>query len=87
MKQLCSRFEPANVLDKECSLAISSTTQKAKAKLPVWLPISSNLEMLFKHLYDIRAVPKKTLLRSLVEHTMVEEDKRKLALQQVHGST
>ena len=80
MKQLCSRLELLNVWDNECNLAISSTTQKAKVKLPVWLPTSSTLEMLFKHHLDIRAVPKKPLLRSLVEHTIVEEDKRKLAM-------
>jgi hypothetical protein len=36
--------------------------------------------MLFKHHLDIRAVPKKPLLRSLLEHITVEEDKRKLVM-------
>jgi len=80
LKQLCSRLELDDVWDKECNLAISSTTQKAKAKLPAWLPTTATLEMLFKHHLDIRAVPKKPLLRSLVEHTMVDEDKRKLTI-------
>ena len=34
-------------------------TQKAKVKLPVWLPPTSTLEMLLKHHLDIRAVLKK----------------------------
>jgi sulfite reductase alpha subunit-like flavoprotein len=80
VKQLCSRLEMDNVWVEECSLAISSTKQKAKANLPVWLPIISTLEMLFKHHQDIRVVLKKPLLRSLVEHTTVEEDKRKVAM-------
>ena len=62
------------------TMSATSTTQKAKVKLPVWLPTSSTLEMLFKHHLDIRAVLKKPLLRSFVEHTTVEEDKRKLVM-------
>ena len=62
------------------TMSATSTTQKAKVKLPVWLPTTSILKMLFKHNRDIRAVLKKPLLRSLVEHTTVEEDKRKLVM-------
>ena len=69
-----------NDWDNECSLAISSTTQKAKSKLSVWLPTISTLEMLLKQHLDIRAVLMKPLLRRLLEHTTVEEDKRKLAI-------
>ena len=36
--------------------------------------------MLFKNHLDISAVPKKPLLRSLVEHTTVEEDKKLVML-------
>jgi len=80
MRQLSSRLKLEDVWQVECTLAISPTTQKAKAKLPAWLPATSSLEVLFRDHLDIRAVPKKPLLRSLLEYTKEEGDKRKLSL-------
>jgi len=78
--QLCSRLGLGEVWSKECHLAIARDTKKAKAKLPAWLPTTSSLETMFKHHLDIRAVPKKPLLRCLVEYTKEEEDISRLSL-------
>jgi len=80
VNDLCSRLQLGKVWGQECILSISPDTKKPKAKLPTWLPTTTSLEMVFKHFLDIRAVPKKPLLRSLLEHTNGEEDKKKLAI-------
>jgi len=80
IQQLSCRLELEDVWQRECCLAISANTKKAKAKLPVWLPSTSSLEILFREHLDIRAVVKKPLLRCLLEHTRGEEDRGKLAI-------
>jgi len=79
LKQLSTRLGLEDVWQVECQLSISPTTQKAKAKLPAWLPTTSSLEVLFRDHLDIRAVPKKPLLRNLLEYTRGEEDRRRLS--------
>jgi len=66
--------------DKECTLCIAADTRKPKARLPEWLPVSSSLKIIFQHHLDIRAVPKKPLIRGLVEYTQAEKDRDFLSL-------
>jgi len=79
LKQLSDRLKLEDVWQVECNVSISPTTQKAKAKLPAWLPTTSSLEVLFRDHLDIRAVPKKPLLRNLLEYTNGEEDRKTLS--------
>jgi len=81
LQQLCSRLKLGEVWSQECLLSISPDTKKPNAKLPAWLPSApTSLDIVFKYILDIRAVPKKPLIRTLLEHTTEEEDRSKLSL-------
>jgi len=59
-------------------LRISQKTEKKNATLPDYIPQKSTLRHIFTTCIDIKAVPKKTLLRALVDYTDNEIEKRRL---------
>lgn len=79
IQEFCRRLQLSEQWHLPCQVSIDPNTKKKKATLPAWLPIKASLDILFRHHLDIRAVPKKSLVRSLVEHTSEEEDQSLLA--------
>lgn len=66
------------IADKGCELSITPGTKKKAAAVPSFLPCKSSLRHLLECCVDIRAVPKKTLLRALAEHTTNPCEQRRL---------
>ena len=79
VQELCRRLQLSEKWHLPCQVSVDPNTKKKKATLPAWLPIKASLDILFRHHLDIRAVPKKPLVRSLVEHANEEEDRSLLA--------
>ena len=74
-----SRLKLENVIDKSCTVRILADTKKAKAKIPDYLPCQgASVRSLLKTCLDIRGVPKKLFLRSLVDYTTDPKEKRRL---------
>ena len=76
---LGARLGMAAVWRAACSLSILPGTTKKRAVLAAWLPTETTLHTLFTHHLDLRAVPKKTLVRALVEHTAEPGERGELA--------
>ena len=66
------------IADKVCELSIISGTKKKAAAVPSFLPSKSSLRHLLECCVDIRAVPKKPLLRMLAEYTSRSCEQRRL---------
>ena len=79
LQKLCQRMQLSDKWHLPCQLSLDPDTRKKKASLPAWLPTTASLDLLFRHHLDIRAVPKKPLVRSLVDYTNAEEDRSLLA--------
>ena len=63
-----------------CRIVLKSESN-VKSKIPVHLPTDlTSLEQVFTSLVDIRAVPKKLLIRALLEHTTSSSDREHLSL-------
>ena len=63
LEQARTRLQLEEVWHQECLVAVDPDTTKKKASLPSWLPPQATPDTLFRHHLDIRAVPKKTLVR------------------------
>uniref|UniRef100_A0A0P4WEL1 Methionine synthase reductase n=1 Tax=Scylla olivacea TaxID=85551 RepID=A0A0P4WEL1_SCYOL len=66
------------IADKGCELSIIPGTKKRAAAIPSFLPCKSSLRYLLEYCVDIRAVPKKPLLRALAEYTTNPCEQRRL---------
>jgi len=78
VKYLAKRLNLDSVMDKLCSIAISPNTTKPKAKVPDFIAGSCSVGWLLRTCLDLRTVPKKLFLRSLVEVTTVPEERRRI---------
>ncbi|XP_063307999.1 methionine synthase reductase [Pelobates fuscus] len=63
---------------RKISLGIKSDTKKRGASLPSYIPEKCSLQFMLTWCLEIRSVPKKAFLRSLVEHTSDSAEKRRL---------
>lgn len=66
------------IADEGCELSIIPGTKKRAAAIPSFLPCKSSLRYLLEYCVDIRAVPKKPLLRALAEYTTNPCEQRRL---------
>uniref|UniRef100_A0A1Y9H2V0 Methionine synthase reductase n=1 Tax=Anopheles dirus TaxID=7168 RepID=A0A1Y9H2V0_9DIPT len=62
--------------DVPCSVAIDARTTKKAAKVPLFVPAVVSCRRLFQECLDLRAVPKKLLIRALVPCASEENDRR-----------
>ena len=79
VEDLCRRLQLEEKWNLPCQLSLDPNTKKKKASLPSWLPTQASLDIIFRHHLDFRSVPKKPLVRSLVDHTNEDEDRSLLA--------
>jgi len=75
---LAKRLNLDSVMDKVCSIAVLPDTKKPRAKVPDFIPASCSIACLLTTCLDLRSVPKKLFLRSLVEVTSLPEERRRL---------
>ena len=68
----------ASVIDQQCAVKILPDTKKPRAKIPEFIPEECSVRYLLKSCLDIRCVPKKLFIRSLVDFTSAESEKRRL---------
>ncbi|KAG7170887.1 Methionine synthase reductase-like [Homarus americanus] len=71
-------LEITDIADKIYEISVVPNTKKKVAKVPSFIPVKSSLRYILEHCLDIRAVPKKPLMRSLVEYTSNSLEKRRL---------
>uniref|UniRef100_A0A8C5PAB0 Methionine synthase reductase n=1 Tax=Leptobrachium leishanense TaxID=445787 RepID=A0A8C5PAB0_9ANUR len=62
----------------QVSVEVKSNTKKRVATIPKYIPEKCSLEFMLTWCLEIRSVPKKAFLRSLVEHTPDPAEKRRL---------
>ena len=79
VEDLCRRLQLEEKWNLPCQLSLDPNTKKKKASLPPWLPTQASLDIIFRHHLDFRSVPKKPLVRSLVDHANEDEDRSLLA--------
>ncbi len=68
----------AEQLDMPLAVTVMADTKKARAKVPEFLPRESRLRDLLAGYLDLRAVPKKLMLRAMVDHTSDVRERRRL---------
>ncbi|XP_068221140.1 methionine synthase reductase-like [Palaemon carinicauda] len=68
----------SDVADKTYELTIDSATKKKNASIPAFIPAVSSLRYVFENCVDLRAVPKKPLMRTLIEYTSDPNEKQRL---------
>lgn len=78
VEMLLKRLNVLDTADCVCEIELMKDTKKAKAVIPLHLPNVSTLRNLFTHYIDIRAPPKKSVIRQLVEETTNPQEKRRL---------
>ncbi|OCT76208.1 hypothetical protein XELAEV_18031404mg [Xenopus laevis] len=74
-------LEKLNLSEKKCCqvlLGIKPGTKKKGASVPGYIPERCSLQVIFTWCLEIRAVPKKAMIRALVEHTSDATEKRRL---------
>ncbi|XP_069956956.1 methionine synthase reductase-like [Cherax quadricarinatus] len=64
--------------DKIYELSVLPNTKKKAAAVPKFIPVKSSLRYILEHCVDIRSVPKKPLVRALLEYTSSPSEKRRL---------
>ena len=65
-------------LDTTLAFSVMAETKKARARVPEFIPPEIRVRELLTTCLDVRAVPKKLLLRALVEHTVEVTERRRL---------
>ena len=75
---LVSRLGIEERLDSLCQVSILKGTTKSRAKIPEHIPGGVSVNTLLYSNLDIRSVPKKLFLRSLIEVTENPVEKRRL---------
>ena len=75
---LLSLLRLADLADKTYRLTVEENTKKKNASVPTYIPAISTLRYVFENCVDFRSVPKKPLLRILVEYTEDPAEKRRL---------
>ncbi|XP_037778404.1 methionine synthase reductase-like [Penaeus monodon] len=68
----------SDVAEKTYELSVDPNTKKKGAAIPKYIPVRSSLHYVFRSCVDIRSVPKKPLLRILVQYTSDPIEKRRL---------
>ncbi|XP_047490875.1 methionine synthase reductase-like isoform X2 [Penaeus chinensis] len=68
----------SDVAEKTYELSVDPNTKKKGAAIPKYIPVRSSLHYVFQSCVDIRSVPKKPLLRILVQYTSDPTEKRRL---------
>lgn len=68
----------SDVAEKMYELSVDPSTKKKGAAIPKHIPVRSSLHFVFQSCVDIRSVPKKPLLRTLVQWTSDPTEKRRL---------
>jgi len=81
VSDLCSHLELDSQWNIPCQISVDPETKKVRAKLPAWIPPTpTTLDIVFRHFLDIRTVPKKPLIRRLVDFTTDAEEKHQVSL-------
>ena len=75
---LCKQIEMERPLSIICKVYLDPETKKARAKLPEHIPTIGPLRSLLFSCIDVRSVPKKLFIRSLVDYTCDIKEKRRL---------
>lgn len=78
VNNLFKRLDISHVADQVCKFDILPDTKKRNPSVPSHIPHKSTLKHIFKTCVDIRDAPKKALIRSLVEFTTNQSEKRRL---------
>ncbi|KAM4705354.1 methionine synthase reductase [Rhinophrynus dorsalis] len=79
--EVAELLDRLHLSDKKCcqvSLEVKSGTKKRGASIPKYIPEKCSLQFILTWCLEIRAVPKKAMLRALVEHTTDAAEKRRL---------
>ncbi|XP_045594122.1 methionine synthase reductase [Procambarus clarkii] len=75
---LLNLLQISDIADKICELSIIPNTKKRSAAVPKFIPSKSSVKYILEHCLDIRSVPKKPLIRTLLEYTSNSSEKRRL---------
>ncbi|XP_071544761.1 methionine synthase reductase-like [Panulirus ornatus] len=75
---LMNLLEITEIADKSCEISVASQTRKKSATVPAFIPRKSSLRHILENCMDIRSVPKKPLIRALLEYTSNPSEKRRL---------
>ncbi|KAJ8306916.1 hypothetical protein KUTeg_015000 [Tegillarca granosa] len=78
VNNLFKRLDISHVADQVCKFDILPDTKKRNPSVPSHIPHKFTLKHVFKTCVDIRDAPKKALIRSLVEFTTNQSEKRRL---------
>eukprot|EP00112_Aurelia_sp_Birch-Aquarium-sp1_P014105 Seg3019.3 transcript_id=Seg3019.3/GoldUCD/mRNA.D3Y31 product="Methionine synthase reductase" protein_id=Seg3019.3/GoldUCD/D3Y31 len=78
VEELLIRLGVMEKADVPFTLKILENTSKKDPALPCYITKTSTLRHIFTTCIDLKAVPKKALLRMLVDHTTDSEEKRRL---------
>ncbi|XP_066937907.1 methionine synthase reductase-like [Macrobrachium rosenbergii] len=68
----------SDVADKTYELTVDPATKKKNASVPGFIPTVGSLRYVFENCVDLRSVPKKPLIRTLIEHTSNPKEKHRL---------
>nr|XP_039256966.1 methionine synthase reductase-like [Styela clava] len=72
---LIRRFKAESFCDKTIEIEINPQTKKKNAKVPNFIPKICTIRYLLEECLEIRSVPKKTLLRTLINFTASESER------------
>ncbi|XP_075442295.1 methionine synthase reductase isoform X2 [Ascaphus truei] len=76
--ELLQKLDLSDKKDCQVCLGVKTGTKKRGASKPSYIPEKCSLQFVLKWCLEIRAVPKKALLRALVEHSSDASEKRRL---------
>lgn len=75
---LMNLLEITDIADNTYELSVAPHTRKKSATVPVFIPVKSSLRHILENCVDVRSVPKKPLIRALLEYTSNPTEKRRL---------
>jgi methionine synthase reductase len=78
VEELCNLLGLTDRLDNALEIRVMADTKKVRAKVPEFLPPEVGLRYLLSSCLDIRSVPKKLMLRALVDYTEDLRERRRL---------
>ncbi|KAE8597538.1 hypothetical protein XENTR_v10016503 [Xenopus tropicalis] len=78
VEMLLEKLTLAEKRDCQVHLGVKLGTKKKGASVPGYIPEGCSLQFIFTWCLEIRAVPKKAMIRALVEHTSNAAEKRRL---------
>ncbi|XP_064103579.1 methionine synthase reductase-like [Macrobrachium nipponense] len=68
----------SDVADKTYELTVDPATKKKNASVPGFIPTVGSLRYVFENCVDLRSVPKKPFIRTLIEYTSDPKEKQRL---------